>query len=205
MRTLSKAEGSYIIALFDCCREKIKVPKANSSSAQSGTDENFIMTFGCPPTQTVAARSTIAKAYFTFMRDASDDEGILYLPGNLNYWGGDDGKCEHAVKVPGGAIELKWHDSSNEVGNLIPIMSVTGEFPAVNRERSLTIADVDAFFSSTAKAGRKKAYDFTKPIREPAWTLFPDGTRNLKTIKFIHDFEYIIMEGPAGEGTLEVY
>ena len=50
VRTLSKAEGSYIIALFDCCREKVKVPKANTSSAQSGTDENFIMTFGCPPT-----------------------------------------------------------------------------------------------------------------------------------------------------------
>ena len=35
--------------------------------------------------------------------------------------------------------------------------------------------------------------------------LSPEGARNLKTIKLIHDSEYIIMEGPAGEGTLEIY
>ena len=106
VRTLSKQAGSYVVALFDCCRERVKVPKAMSSAAHGGADENFIITFGCPPTATVPARSTIARAYFTFLRDAADDEGAILLPGNLNYWNGDDGKCEHSLKVPGGAIEL---------------------------------------------------------------------------------------------------
>ena len=51
VRVISKAVGSYIIALFDCCREKIKVPKSNTSASGSTSVENFIMTFGCPPTQ----------------------------------------------------------------------------------------------------------------------------------------------------------
>ena len=69
------------------------------------------MTFGCPPTGTVAARSTIAAAYFAFLSESADDESKeLILPGNLNYWNGDDGKCEHAVRVPGGAIGLSWVD-----------------------------------------------------------------------------------------------
>ena len=105
VRSISKEVGSYVIALFDCCREKVKdLPQSVARGKTS--HENFIITFGCPPSDTVAARSTIARAYFMFLCDARDKKGYIGLPGNLNYWNGDDGKAEHSLKVPSGPILL---------------------------------------------------------------------------------------------------
>ena len=63
VRVLARMKGSYVIALFDCCREKAKTGLGHGSSS-SDQQEDFIITFGCPPTSTVPARSTIAHEYF---------------------------------------------------------------------------------------------------------------------------------------------
>ena len=48
-----------------------------------------------------------------------------------------------------------------------------------------------------------------KPVSDPAATIAPvvdpKTPRMLKTIKFIHDAEHFIVEGPYREGTLEVW
>ena len=80
----------------------------------SKNKDNFIITFGCPPTSTVDARSTIARAYFEFLQETADEKGYIVLPGNLNYWNGEDGKCEHSLKVPSGPILLQWHETTAE-------------------------------------------------------------------------------------------
>ena len=112
VRSLAKQAGSYVVALFDCCRERVKVPNPTKAT-ETMQEGNLIITFGCPPTASVPARSTIARAYFTFLRDAAEGaeggkQGRILLPGNLNYWNGVDGKCEHSLKVPGGWTELYW-------------------------------------------------------------------------------------------------
>ena len=112
LRSLAKADGSYVIALMDCCRERITAQASRGSGAVDDDDglaaatnaipehhENFIITFGCSPTEGVPAKSTIAKAYMKYIKKSSDANGYISLPGPLNFFVGDDGKCEHSIKV----------------------------------------------------------------------------------------------------------
>ena len=111
LRSLAKADGSYVIALFDCCRERIiagatrgvNVEEDDGMAAASEqipeNHENFIITYGCPPTEGVPAKSTIAKTYMQYLKKSSDQNGYIQLPGPLNFFVGSDGKCEHSIKV----------------------------------------------------------------------------------------------------------
>ena len=70
LRGLAKADGSYVVCLFDCCRERMKAGAARGPGTEVGgmldvptnseTEENLIITYGCPPTEGVPAKSTIA-------------------------------------------------------------------------------------------------------------------------------------------------
>ena len=80
LRSLAKADCSYVIALFDCCREKISQEATRGMGAEeddglaaaaesmSENHENFIMTYGCPPTEGVPAKSTIAESYMRYLK-----------------------------------------------------------------------------------------------------------------------------------------
>ena len=97
------ADYAYVVALFDCCREKVTLnPKPAPSLSKNCT--NIILTFGCPPSATVDAFSTIAGEYFCFLREEAEDDkgGRLLLPGSMNYWNGQNGKLEHIPHVPAG-------------------------------------------------------------------------------------------------------
>ena len=104
---MAKSEGSYIIALFDCCREKIDdgATRGLGGVVDEGavigpvTHENFIITYGCPPTEGVPAKSTIAQSYMSYLRRCANKDGYVALPGPLNFFVGSDGKCEHSIKV----------------------------------------------------------------------------------------------------------
>ena len=84
LRSLAKADDSYVIALFDCCRERITSqaqrglvsddddsPYGGAGLVQPESHENFIITYGCPPTEGVPAKSTIAKAYIKYLKKSS--------------------------------------------------------------------------------------------------------------------------------------
>ena len=84
LRSIAKAQGTYVVGLFDCCREKMAAATQRGLGANSAgiidvsgggnaeTQENFIMTYGCPPTEGVPAKSTIANAYIKYLKSASD-------------------------------------------------------------------------------------------------------------------------------------
>ena len=83
LRSLAKAEGTYVIGLFDCCREKMAAATQRGlggasagvidvSGGNAETQENFILTYGCPPTEGVPAKSTIANAYIKYLKKAAD-------------------------------------------------------------------------------------------------------------------------------------
>ena len=123
LRALAKMEGSYVVAVFDCCREKLPAAPmrggggGNQAAAldddgsnemlvqPQGSHENFIITYGCQPSAGVALKSTIAKTYFRYLRHSSQtakssqDLKLLELPGCLNFFQNTDGKCEHSIKA----------------------------------------------------------------------------------------------------------
>lgn len=83
LRTFAKSDGSYVISVFDCCREKMSTNGTRGLQADNIDDrdftmgatrgggggvENIIMTFGCRPSAGVPIKSTIAKNYFKYLR-----------------------------------------------------------------------------------------------------------------------------------------
>lgn len=99
LRILATIANSYIVAVFDCCREKLP------GQSRGGGDEdeevktqattNLVMTFGCPPSDGVPDKSTIAIAFFDHLRlNADDYTGEVTLPHALIGWRGTDGKVE---------------------------------------------------------------------------------------------------------------
>ena len=62
LRCIAKQEGSYVVSVFDCCREKILASSMRGGGGQGGEEEddtneilgqptfsheNFIITYGC--------------------------------------------------------------------------------------------------------------------------------------------------------------
>jgi hypothetical protein len=72
------------------------------------------MTFGCRPSDGVPAKSTIAKAYFRYLKKAAQptqdgSANIVVLPGCLNFFQNTDGKCEHNVKTAK-PVMIEWSE-----------------------------------------------------------------------------------------------
>lgn len=126
LRSFAKADGSYILAVFDCCREKLLQAVSRGLGAGQEFDEdsptlgapidcqeNLIMTFGCRPSDGVPAKSTIATNYFKYMRRSANKlptgDRVIVLPGCLNFFQNWDGKCEHAIKTARPVL-LDWTD-----------------------------------------------------------------------------------------------
>ena len=51
----------------------------------------------------------------------------------------------------------------------------------------------------------REMFDWTKYVREPAKTIPLEGLRSLKTIKFIHNSNFFIIDGQFHQPLLEVY
>ena len=85
LRVVGRMKGTYVIALLDCCREKIDFTKWRGSikkakipsdlevmfeaqdMIQQTHDTNYLVTYGCEPSRGVPSKSTIAVAYFKFL------------------------------------------------------------------------------------------------------------------------------------------
>ena len=90
LRVLGNTDGSYVLGIFDCCREKFIVEAtrgANTEGEMGAADHepedwrNCILTFGCPPNSGVSARSTIAVEFFRRLRYLADpSDGKVRLP-----------------------------------------------------------------------------------------------------------------------------
>ena len=83
LRSFAQSDGSYVVSVFDCCREKLPPSQTrglNTTDFDEGdmflaapedSQENLIMTFGCRPSAGVPAKSTIAKSYFRYLRNSA--------------------------------------------------------------------------------------------------------------------------------------
>ena len=118
LRIIAKADGSYVMCMFDCCRDMIK--NATKRGDGDGDDfdmdegishQNFVGTFGCQPSDGVAQKSTIAKGYFRCLRMMAKQNkvGQIKLPEAIQLFKGTDKKCETLCAVEQN-IYLEWHD-----------------------------------------------------------------------------------------------
>jgi hypothetical protein len=107
MRHLAQIPGSYILAIFDCCREKLRydappptatgikgvvhAARGTGEAPEEDTDEhtsfrNLIMVFGCPPNSFVPADSTLTVELFQNILKQADKDNMAILPGHLQSW-----------------------------------------------------------------------------------------------------------------------
>ena len=104
LRNLAKGASTYVIGLFDCCREKQKFRGSPSVDLAADDDENLILAFGCPPSRYTPAQSTLATDFFDFLCNSADANGYVSLPGNLNFFHTQDNKNETLIKVSRAAL-----------------------------------------------------------------------------------------------------
>ena len=103
LRMLANESGAYVIAVLDCCRERLPVATRgtgeNVEFAEIDSGMNLILTFGCEPSRTTAAKSTISKEYFQNLSDQADGySGEVSIPEALFMWKGSNEKVEHFYK-----------------------------------------------------------------------------------------------------------
>ena len=59
--------NTYVMGLLDCCREKVV-----TAGGDRGNDDyagmNLILSFGCPPSNKIPKKSTIAVNYFEHLK-----------------------------------------------------------------------------------------------------------------------------------------
>ena len=87
VRIYSEIPDSYIIVVFDCCRENLNDPKFRSGGGVSeqefnpGAYRNLLIINGCPPNKGVDAKSSIAEELFRKLESCKDSNGTIVLPG----------------------------------------------------------------------------------------------------------------------------
>ena len=74
LRALASNPNSYVVALLDCCREKIPSAMRGGFAADDAAPEevpgvNWIISFGCSPSSGTPVKSTIAVNYFEHLKE----------------------------------------------------------------------------------------------------------------------------------------
>ena len=98
LRSIAKMPESYIVAMFDCCRETS--PSARGGGTTNSEEMNLVISFACAPSTGSPMKSNFAVDYFEYLRRKSHpDDGSILLPDVLNYWKGTDGSAETTCVV----------------------------------------------------------------------------------------------------------
>lgn len=161
LRCVAKADGSYVVAVLDCCREKLPKQETRGFNTQAiandgllisddqewigqpkGSQENIIITYGCQPSDGVPQKSKLAKSYFRYLRKSAQDYNdvkCLMLPGCLNFFQNKDGRCEHNIKAAK-PIMLEWDDHAD---GKTKFEAVQQEEPVEDEEGAQPEGDLD--------------------------------------------------------------
>ena len=91
LRALGNLDNSYVIGIFDCCRdaydERIFPPKADRGGIGNATRDvevekgrNVFLIFGCPSNKSVPAKSQIASQFFDVLARSKAKNDCFLLP-----------------------------------------------------------------------------------------------------------------------------
>ena len=92
LRNIAKIHGANIMAVLDCCREKLgsrPIPKreAGSSDDNKGPKpKNLIMLFACPPGEETRGNSDLTEDLLQKLRSCVEADNSQVLPGKLIGW-----------------------------------------------------------------------------------------------------------------------
>ena len=89
---LSGYKNTYIVTIFDFCREELPKDEIRGGGEQEAEvkRQNFYVTFGCPPSQGVPAKSTIVENnIYCINQYLNENGGILVLLTALEYFKSD--------------------------------------------------------------------------------------------------------------------
>jgi len=95
-------KNCYIVGLLDCCRQQVKMDAMRGVEEELGEKKedfgvNFIMTWGCPPSSGVPAKSSIVTSYTDRIANKTK-KGVVLFPECLIGYFGNDGKVETLPK-----------------------------------------------------------------------------------------------------------
>ena len=97
-------ESTYVVALLDCCREKltvkevqkgkmVKVEGRGDGMVEEEPDwsvvksRDLMIVFGCPPNSYTPAESTLTVGFYLTLNEMSDKvDKVVVLPGNSTAW-----------------------------------------------------------------------------------------------------------------------
>ena len=98
LRNMSTTGRSFIVGILDCCRSQFKETHRGAEGndvVEESDKNNFVILFGCPPSSTTPAKSTISKAYFERLYSKMDKATcITKIPNAINGWRGTDNRAE---------------------------------------------------------------------------------------------------------------
>ena len=87
IRMIGRLPGSFVIGIFDCCREAVTSKTKFRGSSDNEEEEkepdgkdNFILIFGCAPNKKVPQYSFISRAFFKKLRESTYENGCVMLP-----------------------------------------------------------------------------------------------------------------------------
>ena len=130
MRNIARRPGAFVIAIFDCCREQLKLETRGLGQDEGQDNElgnlddsegSLIMLFACEAGKRADAVSSVATQFFTHLKDKMDKKWCrTILPDALNigFNLGNNGeyipKCKRqlAINYPNAVADL--HDSDDE-------------------------------------------------------------------------------------------
>ena len=95
LRSLADLDNSYVIGIFDCCREAYDESMFPPVATRGGDGneerevmvekgKNLFLIFGCPSNRGVPASSKIAYQFFKIIEEAKAENDCILLPDAAN-------------------------------------------------------------------------------------------------------------------------
>ena len=98
LRNMSTTPRSYVVGVLDCCRSEFRETHRGAEGVEEVEDSdknNFVILYGCPPSATTPAKSTISKAFFDRLYSKMDKSTcVTKIPAAINGWRGTDNRAE---------------------------------------------------------------------------------------------------------------
>ena len=148
LRVLATTPKSYVLAVLDCCRAEFKAQHrgfqaADNSNPDADQRTNLIITYGCPPSDTTPAKSTISVAYFDKLRQKADDAtGEVKLPYALVGWRGTDGKSE-TLTLTDMELKLKFENWEPRNVGAKPTAGAAAHVPSADHSAAAIAQDAE--------------------------------------------------------------
>ena len=97
LRAIASSKVVFTVGLFDCCRVSSNFGARGVSDGDKL--ENYLLIFGCCPSKTTRAKSTLVVDFFNFIEEFADKYGHVMIPHRIDEFRTQDNMNETVSKV----------------------------------------------------------------------------------------------------------